>query len=152
MVDRFIWTEHAASRAAERALSRFDVQTVIREGHDIRERNPGLGDWWVRGRTADRRSIVVVYDHPVFADEEFGSNRHGLALAQPTASPIAKRKRGLSLESMSERFAYYDRDADIAWLPTGKSDDVVSEEVSWGLIDHDAASDDVVGIEIWSAR
>lgn len=52
---------------------------------------------------------------------------------------------------MTERFAYYDRDADIAWLPTGKSDDVVSERVPWGLIDHDAASDDVVGIEIWSA-
>ena len=52
---------------------------------------------------------------------------------------------------MSERFAYYDRDADIAWLPTGKSDDVVSEEVPWGLIDHDASTDDVVGIEIWSA-
>jgi hypothetical protein len=28
------------------------------------------------------------------------------------------------------RFAYYDRDADIAWLSTGSSDDVVSEEVA----------------------
>jgi uncharacterized protein YuzE len=49
------------------------------------------------------------------------------------------------------RFAYYDRDADIAWLPTGSSDDVVSEEVAWGLIDHDSATDDVVAIEIWNA-
>jgi len=52
---------------------------------------------------------------------------------------------------MSARFAYYDRDADIAWVPTGKSDDVVSEEVGWGLIDHDAGTDEVVGIEVWAA-
>jgi hypothetical protein len=32
---------------------------------------------------------------------------------------------------MSDRFAYYDREADIAWLPTGHSDRVVSEEVEW---------------------
>jgi uncharacterized protein YuzE len=52
---------------------------------------------------------------------------------------------------MSDRFAYYDREADIAWLPTGHSDRVVSEEVEWGLIDHDSGSDTVVAIEIWSA-
>jgi uncharacterized protein YuzE len=49
------------------------------------------------------------------------------------------------------RFVYYDRDADIAWLPTGSSDDVVSEEVAWGLIDHDATTDEVVALEIWNA-
>ncbi len=48
-------------------------------------------------------------------------------------------------------YAYYDRDADIAWLPTGKSESVVSEEVEWGLIDHDEATDEVVGLEIWAA-
>lgn len=47
--------------------------------------------------------------------------------------------------------AYYDRDADIVWIPTGASDDAVSRETSWGLIDHDARSDAVVGIEIWAA-
>jgi uncharacterized protein YuzE len=52
---------------------------------------------------------------------------------------------------MSDRLAYYDRDADIAWLPTGESSDVVSEEVEWGLIDHDWATDGVVAIEVWSA-
>ena len=52
---------------------------------------------------------------------------------------------------MSAQFAYYDRDADIAWLPTGNSDDVVSEEVEWGLLDHDAGSDEIVGIEVWAA-
>jgi uncharacterized protein YuzE len=58
---------------------------------------------------------------------------------------------------MSERldarvqYAYYDRDADIVWIPTGVSDDVVSQETSWGLVDHDASSDVAVGIEIWAA-
>ena len=52
---------------------------------------------------------------------------------------------------MSDRFAYYDRETDIAWMPTGSSADVVSEEVEWGLIDHDAVSDEVVAIEVWSA-
>lgn len=52
---------------------------------------------------------------------------------------------------MNPRFAYYDREADIAWLPTGDSSDVVSEEVDWGLIDHDSATDEVVAIEVWSA-
>jgi len=48
-------------------------------------------------------------------------------------------------------YAYYDPEADIAWLPTGASDQVVSEEVEWGLIDHDAATDEVVAVEIWAA-
>lgn len=52
---------------------------------------------------------------------------------------------------MSDGFAYYDREADIAWLPTGRSTEVVSEETEWGLIDHDASSNEVVAIEIWSA-
>jgi uncharacterized protein YuzE len=52
---------------------------------------------------------------------------------------------------MSGKFAYYDREADIAWLPTGSASTVVSEEVEWGLIDHDADSDEVVAVEIWSA-
>jgi uncharacterized protein YuzE len=48
-------------------------------------------------------------------------------------------------------YAYYDNEADIAWLPTGSADRVVSEEVDWGLIDHDEATDEVVAVEIWSA-
>jgi uncharacterized protein YuzE len=48
-------------------------------------------------------------------------------------------------------YSYYDPDADIAWLPTGASERVVSEEVEWGLIDHDATTDEVVAIEIWAA-
>jgi uncharacterized protein YuzE len=52
---------------------------------------------------------------------------------------------------VNERYAYYDREADIVWIPTGSSDDAVSEETEWGLVDHDASSDAVVGIEIWAA-
>jgi uncharacterized protein YuzE len=50
-----------------------------------------------------------------------------------------------------DRFAYYDREADIAWLPTGAANRVVSEETDWGLVDHDAVTDAVVAIEVWSA-
>ena len=52
---------------------------------------------------------------------------------------------------MTATFAYYDSDADIAWFPTGESNDVVSEEVGWGLLDHDSGTDQIVGIEVWSA-
>jgi uncharacterized protein YuzE len=48
-------------------------------------------------------------------------------------------------------YAYYDPNADIAWLPTGDSQSVVSEEVEWGLIDHDSVTDEVVAVEIWRA-
>ncbi|MGN6255333.1 MAG: hypothetical protein ACTHO8_10210 [Solirubrobacterales bacterium] len=51
---------------------------------------------------------------------------------------------------MSGRFARYDREADIAWVPTGESADAVSAEVEWGPIDRDSASDEVA-IEIRSA-
>jgi uncharacterized protein YuzE len=51
----------------------------------------------------------------------------------------------------NERYAYYDRVADIVWIPTGLSDDVVNEEMEWGAVDHDASSDVVVGLEIWAA-
>jgi uncharacterized protein YuzE len=48
-------------------------------------------------------------------------------------------------------FAYYDPAADIAWFPTGASDDVVSERVPDGLRDYDRASHRLVGIEVWDA-
>ena len=48
-------------------------------------------------------------------------------------------------------FAYYDRDADIAWFPTGESGSVVSERVPGGLHDRDRASHRLVAIEVWDA-
>ena len=47
--------------------------------------------------------------------------------------------------------AYYDRDADIAWFPTGQSDDVVSERVTDGLRDYDRATHKLVAIEVSDA-
>jgi len=47
--------------------------------------------------------------------------------------------------------AYYDPDADIAWLPTGESDDVVSERVPGGLHDYDHTTGQLVAIEVWAA-
>ena len=52
---------------------------------------------------------------------------------------------------MNSMYSYYDPEADIAWLPTGASTRVVSEEVEWGLIDHDATTDEIVAVEIWGA-
>jgi uncharacterized protein YuzE len=48
-------------------------------------------------------------------------------------------------------FAYYDPDADIAWFPTGESDDVVSERVPGGLRDYDRTTHQLVAIEVWDA-
>jgi uncharacterized protein YuzE len=52
---------------------------------------------------------------------------------------------------MEERFAYYDREADIAWVPTAPTEHVVSEETVWGLVDHDEKTGEVTALEIWSA-
>jgi len=52
---------------------------------------------------------------------------------------------------MTVMYSYYDPQADIAWLPTGDSERVVSEEVEWGLIDHDEDTDEIVAVEIWAA-
>jgi uncharacterized protein YuzE len=48
-------------------------------------------------------------------------------------------------------FAYYDSEADIAWFPTGESDDVVSERVPGGLRDYDRLTHALVAIEVWDA-
>lgn len=48
-------------------------------------------------------------------------------------------------------FAYYDPDADIAWFPTGESDDVLSERVPGGLRDYDRTTHRQVAIEVWDA-
>jgi hypothetical protein len=48
-------------------------------------------------------------------------------------------------------FAYYDPGANIAWFPTGDSEDVVSERVPGGLRDYDRATRQLVAIEVWDA-
>jgi uncharacterized protein YuzE len=49
------------------------------------------------------------------------------------------------------QFAYYDAEADIAWFPTGESQDVVSERVPGGLRDYDRQTRALVAIEVWDA-
>lgn len=49
------------------------------------------------------------------------------------------------------RNAYYDREADIAWFPTGESDDVVSERGPGGLRDYGRKSHRLVAVEVSSA-
>jgi hypothetical protein len=48
-------------------------------------------------------------------------------------------------------FAYYDAGADIAWFPTGESDDGVSEQVPGGLHEYDRTTHRLVAIEVWDA-
>ncbi len=55
------------------------------------------------------------------------------------------------LDGTEERFAYWDRECDIAWIPTRPATSVVCEETSWGLVDHDEKTDKVTGLEIWEA-
>lgn len=47
--------------------------------------------------------------------------------------------------------SYYDTNADIAWFPTGVSDDVVSERVPGGLREYDRTTHELVAIELWDA-
>jgi uncharacterized protein YuzE len=48
-------------------------------------------------------------------------------------------------------YAYYDPEADVAWLPTGESNDIVSERVPGGLRDYDRTTRALVAIEVWDA-
>ena len=53
--------------------------------------------------------------------------------------------------SERERFAYYDREADIVWLPTGPPGDIRGERIDRGVVARDVESGKVVSIEIWAA-
>jgi hypothetical protein len=57
----------------------------------------------------------------------------------------------VSVKTINERFAYWDRKVDIAWIPTGPWTPVFCEKTSWGLIDRDEKTGEVTGLEIWDA-
>ena len=63
--------------------------------------------------------------------------------------PVSAADAGGMLAVVS--FAYYDSDADVAWFPTGESNDVVSERVPGGLRDYDRTTRQLVAIEVWDA-
>lgn len=50
-IDRFVWTEHAIARLAQRRLERSEVEEAIRACHDERKVNEGEADWLVEGMT-----------------------------------------------------------------------------------------------------
>jgi uncharacterized protein YuzE len=50
-----------------------------------------------------------------------------------------------------DRFAYYDRETDIAWLPTGPLGEITGERTAFGVVARDIETGAVVSIEIWSA-
>ncbi len=52
---------------------------------------------------------------------------------------------------MTEGFAYWDREYDIAWIPTAPAEFVTSEKTAWGIVDHDKESGGVTGLEVWDA-
>ena len=54
-------------------------------------------------------------------------------------------------KATEERFAYWDREADIAWIPTAPAEFVASEKLPWGLVDHDKKTGEVTALEIWNA-
>ena len=55
------------------------------------------------------------------------------------------------MDSTEERFAYWDRETDIAWIPTAPAEFVDSEKVSWGVIDYDKDTGEVTALEILDA-
>lgn len=68
-IERFIWTEHARSRLAQRRLDAIEVERVIGERHAHRQENDGRAEWLVGGVTADGTPFEAIYDHPHGEDE-----------------------------------------------------------------------------------
>jgi hypothetical protein len=68
-IDRFLWTDHALERLAERRLAREDVERTIGDEHGGRQVNPGSADWRVHGRRSDGKRFAAIYDHPVGGEQ-----------------------------------------------------------------------------------
>ena len=97
--------------------------------HDERQPNDGAADWLIEGTTALGVPFEAIYDHPSHGDETTARVISAWRVGEMNAP--ARGTLGLRM------YAYYDADADIAWLPTGESDDVVSERVPGGLREYD---------------
>jgi hypothetical protein len=63
-IDRFVWTEHAQMRLAQRRLDASEVEQAIKARHDERRVNDGRAEWLVSGMTADGTAFEAIYDHP----------------------------------------------------------------------------------------
>jgi uncharacterized protein YuzE len=60
-------------------------------------------------------------------------------------------REGETLKSTEERYAYWDRETDIAWIPTAPAEFVNSERTSWGVVDYDKDTGEVTALEILDA-
>lgn len=63
-IERFVWTEHARLRLAERGLNAAGVERAISSGHAEREVNDGRAEWLVSGALPDGTLFEAIYDHP----------------------------------------------------------------------------------------
>jgi hypothetical protein len=68
-IERFLWTDHALQRLAQRGLTQPEVEQAIEREHDARRPNRGAGDWRIHGHREDGRRFAVIYNHPVGRDE-----------------------------------------------------------------------------------
>jgi hypothetical protein len=68
-IERFVWTEHARMRLAQRRLNATAVEQAISERHADREVNDGRAEWLVSGVTDEGTPFEAIYDHPHGADE-----------------------------------------------------------------------------------
>lgn len=64
VIERFVWTEHARMRLAERGLDAADVEQAIRRGHAGREANDGRAEWIISSVLSDGTPFEAIYDHP----------------------------------------------------------------------------------------
>lgn len=68
-IERFIWTEHARLRVAQRHLDPTEVEQAIKEGHGEREVNDGRAELLVAGVLAGGTAFEAIYDHPHGGDD-----------------------------------------------------------------------------------
>jgi hypothetical protein len=68
-IERFVWTDHALERLAQRRLTRREVEQAVEREHEARKPNRGAGDWRVHDQRIDGRRFAVIYDHPVGRDQ-----------------------------------------------------------------------------------
>jgi hypothetical protein len=55
------------------------------------------------------------------------------------------------MDSRDEGFAYWDRELDIAWIPTAPAEHVTCEKTWWGIVDHNKETGKVTGLEVLDA-
>jgi len=68
-IERFVWTEHARMRLAQRGLDAAEVEETISSSHAEREVNDGRAEWLVSGVLSDGTPFEAIYDHPHGDDE-----------------------------------------------------------------------------------